>query len=342
MMNRTSSDYTTFVTIQDILHPECRQVAGSQHQRQEVEGQEHGPQDVVTPIDTVVVIDDGQHPQPNHRQRWDVVWAEAKIFNNNSSNSNYANDNATTEAQIQQHQDAVATAIPPSTNNGDSNTNQNHNSLNKFSQEQVEGPNNIIPDAPYYHGNLLECLFGISMAIGCVLATLSVEIVTIVVYILAKTFYELSKSFQQYGPSSLLGIIFYFVALHFVLMTYILLFIDFVLFGVSILLTESLAISVGIINSVLSCFTNGLRWHQYIRKICHLTRWAFRDIYPSGELKRNVFISCLSPQQKQNNQLTVLVNQQHHHGVMNEITITPTSTVNLTTTKGDDDITKTV
>jgi hypothetical protein len=66
-----------------------------------------------------------------------------------------------------------------------------------------------------------------------------------------------------------------------------LMIVDSILLLSSIIVSESLAFTAYIINSILSCCTNGNHWHQYIRKVCHLIRWAFRDIYITTSSENN-------------------------------------------------------
>jgi hypothetical protein len=263
MMSKAASDDAKWINVQDILHPECFQLTALREDESAV-------------AQAVLIDEPDRH---RHRSRWEVVWAEATHI---EDNNNETNDGIHTPQPVngskQQPINDTAIDLPSSQN------------APTPASTETESSTNPVVAAPFYHGNLLEVIIGMSFIIAAVAGTLAFEIATMAVYILATILHRAAMAFRQ-NYSILLGFALQLSALIFVIVAQCLMLIDFALLIESVIFTEAIAISVGIVNALLSCFTTGVMWHQYIRKVCHLTRWAFRDLYPSTEPKR-IFPLC--------------------------------------------------
>jgi hypothetical protein len=270
MKNQKAHDYTNYISVHDLLYPEYLQVSAPPQEYDD---------NHVTPT-MVVAIDE---PESNVN-RWDVVWAEATLLN--GANTQPMGHNENVDSTVQQSGNSnshTVSAVPElissaqTTSAGGINV---HAASNTVTASNTSKYNTT--DAPFYHGNIIEDIFGLSFAIAAVAGTLAFEISTMVVYVIATVLFEAAKKFQR-NRSLLLGFALHICALVFILVAYTLLLVDAALFIGSIILAESWAISAGIVNALFSCGQRGMIWHQYIRKICHLSRWAFREIYPSTE-----------------------------------------------------------
>ena len=256
MKNHTAaSDNTNYITVQDVLYPEYRQVSAPPHEYND-------NNNVVTP--TVVVVDEDGF---RGRNRWDVVWAEATLVTDTTvtgTTSCCNNSNVVVGSTLHPNQDdspnTGVVVSPPTTSS----------------------PSTHAP--PHSHGNAMEMIMGLSLAFTAVVGTLAMEISSMIVYIIATVLHECATRMQR-NHSLCLGLVFQICALVFILVAHVLMLVDVSLLVCSILLAESLAVAAGILNAILSCGTNGMIWHQYIRRLCHLSRWAFRDIYPSADKK---------------------------------------------------------
>ena len=287
MKNRTAAaDYTNYITVYDLLYPEHRHVSAPP--------QEYDDNYVVPTA--VVVIDEAANA---HVNRWDVVWAEATLLNDTTSPPNGGNGNSDSPVQPNKNSNIETIPVPPqpallseTTSTGGIDAPVSNSTTNSTSQNNPS-------DAPYYHGNIIEIIFGLSMTIAAVVGTLLFEIATMIVYIIATVLYEVAKKFQR-NHSLCLGFVLHVCAFSFILTAYSIMLVDVSLFICSIIIAEILAITGGIVNVLLSFGERGMIWHQYIRRMCHLTRWAFRDVYPSTEKEpKRTFPYCQRKVQKE-------------------------------------------
>ena len=273
MKNQAAADYTNYITVHDLLHPEYRHVSAPP--------QEFDDNYVPVVPTAVVAIDESTE---THVNRWDVVWAEATLLNDTRIPPN--EDNINIFSAVQPNNNSNDSTVPapvgpqPAPHAETTSTGDTHVPISNPTTNSNSQYNTI--DAPYYHGNILETILGLSFAIAAVAGTLLFEISTMVVYILATVMYETAKKLQR-NRSLCLGFVLHICALLLILVAYSLMLVDVALFIGSIFFAEALAISAGIVTAIFSCGERGMIWHQYIRKICHLSRWAFRDIYPSTE-----------------------------------------------------------
>lgn len=126
----------------------------------------------------------------------------------------------------------------------------------------------------------LEGLIGCSLTLTAVVATFAIELAAAICYCLAAGFYHVAKI--DACPILIKAI--------FMLVVHALMLADAILLTVSLILTEVLGLVTGITTAIWTaltrCVSVGKAWHAYVRKVCHLTRWAFRDFHHGWALKR--------------------------------------------------------
>jgi hypothetical protein len=262
MKNKTASDYSNFITIQDIFHPESRYVPAQAAGTAEL-----------------VVFDEQPNPATN---RWNVVWAEATLMSDDAECVDNAAESSSIPVGLNESDIAVAEQLSPSIN-----------------PDLVEATKTAtkFPSAPYHSGNLLESIIGLSFTIGAVLGTFGYELGASLLYVGVMVMHHSVLFCRRYRCAALYPVTL-LLCVVMELVKYILMITDFTLLLASIITSESLALSCGILNSIFSCFSTGLEWHQYIRKLCHLVRWAVRDCHHDWEPPR-VFPLFYHPQKFQ-------------------------------------------
>lgn len=138
----------------------------------------------------------------------------------------------------------------------------------------------------------LEGLLGCSLTLAAVVATFGVELSAAVCYCIAAGMYHLVTVHE---------IAIFFKAIVMVVV-HALLVADAILLTTSLMLTEILGWVAGLVTSIFSpsrCCHAGQAWHLYVRKVCHLTRWAFRNFHEGWELPRRFPVLEFGEQQKQ-------------------------------------------
>jgi hypothetical protein len=127
----------------------------------------------------------------------------------------------------------------------------------------------------------LEGLLGCSLTLTAVLATFAVELVAAICYCMAAGFYRYIGVLET-TPMLIKAIV--MVVVHALMVS------DAILLTVSLVLTEILGWVAGIVTTIFNpssrCFAGGKAWHAYVRKVCHLTRWAFRGFHEGWALPR--------------------------------------------------------
>jgi hypothetical protein len=137
--------------------------------------------------------------------------------------------------------------------------------------------------------NLLETVLGASLTVAAVGATVGVEVAAALVYILAVVLHHLSR--LCYGCLWLGHVVLR-------LLSWSILLVDSVLLVASVLVTELIALVAGLLTTLMGGPMRGLQWHQYVRKLCLLSRWAFRDFHQKWTPSR-VFASSVAAEGEQ-------------------------------------------
>jgi hypothetical protein len=123
----------------------------------------------------------------------------------------------------------------------------------------------------------LEGLIGFTLTFSAVVATFCIELSAAICYCLAAGIHK----FASYGEMVI------FVRAVLLLIVQSLMITDAIMLTMSVLLTEVLG---GVTYIVTACFGGfcqaGEAWRLYIRKVCHLTRWAFRSFHDGWALQR--------------------------------------------------------
>jgi len=125
----------------------------------------------------------------------------------------------------------------------------------------------------------LEGLLGCILTLVAVATTFGVELAAAICYCIAAGFY-------YYAMSDDVPI---FVKAIVMVIVHALLVCDAILLTVSLMVTEILGWVAGLVTSIFNpsrCCMAGQAWHVYVRKVCHLTRWAFRGFHEGWALPR--------------------------------------------------------
>ncbi len=124
----------------------------------------------------------------------------------------------------------------------------------------------------------LEGFLGCCLTFTAMAATFAVELVAAICYCLAAGFYFIVRIKEC--PIFIKAIV--------MVIVHALMVVDAILLTVSVMLTEVLGAVTGLITCIFNsrCCLVGKAWHIYVRKICHLTRWAFRNFHEGWALKR--------------------------------------------------------
>lgn len=118
--------------------------------------------------------------------------------------------------------------------------------------------------------NPLEVIFGASLSFAAILTVAILELVGNCIYLISAAFFHMAKCLSP--PNVFTGCL-YSV---FFLVYWILALTDSILLLSSVLVTEALASSCFIISILLGGYKVACDRHQFIRRHCHLLRWAFR------------------------------------------------------------------
>jgi hypothetical protein len=145
-----------------------------------------------------------------------------------------------------------------------------------------------IPDQPSGYGCFgIEGLIGLSLTFSAVLAAFIIEICSALVYCLAAFFYWISPPGRH----------FIWLRVMFMLIAQMLLVIDAVLLSTNVLVTEIIACILCLLTTCFGGTAAGHAWHMYVRKVCHLTRWAFRGFHEGWQPER-IFPVAVVPERE--------------------------------------------
>jgi hypothetical protein len=132
--------------------------------------------------------------------------------------------------------------------------------------------------SPCSGANFIEIVVGSSMVISAVAATYGMELSGAVVYILAAAFYNFAQKTKK-----CIGIL---PAMVFFIVAWVMMLVDGILLGLSVMISELLAMIANMLCALFGGCSKGPIWHQYVRKRCHYARWSFRNFHESWEPKR--------------------------------------------------------
>ena len=206
-----------------------------------------------------------------------IVWAEAKLVPMTVANDEHS------ESQL-----------PPShSQKSDISTaySTNHSSVTNSTATPRNNKNESHPNDPLLLpiSNCLDILFGIPFTFVGIVVTFLTELASTITYFIAWGCYYLSCGScvcSETGP--IIWIL--YIALRPVVGVCLL--VDALILLTSIFVTEILALTSRLLTCLSGGCSSGKRWHQYIRRICHLFRWAWRQTHSNLEPKRLVPSCC--------------------------------------------------
>lgn len=207
------------------------------------------------------------HPDGNE---WGAVWAEATLIND-----------VTPSAPIDPSKPIVPSAPIATVVTIDGNAEQDNLVPATIGKPHDTSPVPRATISPWAKGNFFSTLIGGSLSIGAVASTFGLEMGAATVYLFTVVFYHLFQSTHEafQDSDSLCMIPVYFFCALFLMLATIFMLVDCILLLVSVLVSESLALITCLLCVLCGGCGAGASWHQYIRKLCHLTRWAFRSFH---------------------------------------------------------------
>lgn len=128
--------------------------------------------------------------------------------------------------------------------------------------------------------NPLVVIFGYAFMIWAVAAALTTELAAVLTYMIGAGFYWSADVLKNGGmwtlPLQTLCL----------LLTALMLAVDVLVLTIGIFIVEVVAWVACVICMLFGGISAGIDWHQHIRKVCHLTRWAFRSFHSEWKPKR--------------------------------------------------------
>lgn len=225
--------------------------------------------------------------------RWGVVWAEAYLVSGDEPHAGKAHDD---EPSI-----VVEPIVPVTTVVADEET-MSAVTYDGPSPESAGGHSSPTSAAVAYaaasstrpsrqcpRGHCFDTTLGFVLLVSAVASVFGLELSAVLVYALSCGFYRFAMLLQRIGgPLWLLSYVF-------LLVVQVLQFTDTLLLSLSVFLTELLAgIAYGVCAPFGGCEA-ARDWHQHVRKLCHLTRWAFRGFHQDWTPQRQTFGGALTP-----------------------------------------------
>ena len=192
--------------------------------------------------------------------KWSAVWAEATLV--------VPED----EATVAQQEDDVKTGVA---SDGEASSKEGGAAVSTATTVSSQQP-------PWRKSHFFDFVFGVSFTIAAVSSTVGIEITAGVVFVIAVGSYRIADFFKR---KENIFMIFWYSIFH--LVYAVLSMSDVILITLSVFVAEVLA-GVGWMLTALAG-DQGSQWHQYIRKICHLTRWAFRDFHSTWKDPKRIY-----------------------------------------------------
>ena len=164
----------------------------------------------------------------------------------------------------------------------DTNIQSNENSLERPTGEAEQ---TVKTDNQWNRYNFLLLTVGRAMLIAGVASTVMTELGGYIVFLAAAGFYWVSEKLRQMGG---IVILFHYV---FGLVYVILSFMDILLLFLGTLITELMAGIAFLLCTLFGGPAAGAEWHQSVRRLCHLTRWAFRSFHDEWNCRRGLLLT---------------------------------------------------
>jgi hypothetical protein len=146
-----------------------------------------------------------------------------------------------------------------------------HASVVSISEATPVTPSEDSPPPHFlFRCNPVDILVGLMTTSHAILGTVMMEVLALVIYFIAAFFYHCALAM---GPPNLFNGFFYGVCM---MLYFCFALVDSILLWSSVLVTETL----DLVGWILGCLFGGIwvanRRHQYVRRVCHHIRWAFR------------------------------------------------------------------
>ena len=166
--------------------------------------------------------------------------------------------------------------------------------------------------------NPIDSLVGCCLSLSATLTVVALETVAFLIYGVAAGVWNLAKSMEP--PNIFTGLLYCI----FMLVYWALAIVDSSLLLASVLTVEIVAGACYILSLLFGGCDKAASWHQYIRRTCHMMRWAFRSRYVTPSRH---FYGCCRPKEELNEDEVVDVEDQIQRHVEKSTGITPTFVV---------------
>lgn len=237
--------------------------------------------------------------------RWSVVWAEATVIGNFNDDDATNDDDEVGDGTQKTNDDpdieVKATEVgrfnkdepPPSHSTivGTSSLARPQSAAlvaidadvgDEGNSTSLQSSSKTCGNLPCSHGNLIDGLLGTLLAMTAVCSVFALDLVAAIVYLLACGAYHGCECLRRTGGvTSFL----YFACLP---VYAALMLVDGVCLSLSVLVAEVIAGVTYLLCGLFGGCVAANEWHQYVRRICHLTRWAVRGFH-AGWVPERVF-----------------------------------------------------
>jgi hypothetical protein len=248
-------------------------------------------QDTLHPENALLVPND-LPPTAGQVDRWGTVWAEARIVSDDEATSSTQSSSPGVDGKVIASEEAsIAVAPMPvaevtlgnieddyETVTTDDATNSLPN-RHAAAAAAAEPLNHSFSRSHCSQGRFLDITVGSSLTVAAVAAVFAMEISAIVVYGLAVGFFH---TYRQLARISSRLPLLWFLVFVFAFVTQVLKVVDSLLLAISVFLSEVLAAVTCLLCSLFGGCDAGNDWHQYIRRVCHLTAGPSEICITSG------------------------------------------------------------
>mmetsp|Transcript_19809 Transcript_19809/g.35715 ORF Transcript_19809/g.35715 Transcript_19809/m.35715 type:complete len:319 (+) Transcript_19809:161-1117(+) len=200
------------------------------------------------------------------------------------------------------------------------------------SESQTESPSRPLGKGCFY----LEGLVGSVLALAVALLVFSLELTGALVYVLAVAFNNIAS---MQGMPTLLKAIFLLVVHTFMV-------VDSICLLCSVMISEVFGFVTALVMLIFcacsgDCYKASQQWYQYIRKVSHLTRWAFRSFHWQWKPERVFPLDFMAPDSSSHEQRPQgESNQDRCHTIKDDVTIAEASVTFVESGDGPDPVEK--